>query len=200
MKTSNIILAAMFVAIVSQGCTKENARIEGIGTITTETLVLDDFSGIRLNGADHVFISHGAQQKVEVTGHPNIISRIKTDVKNNIWDMELERGSYGNYELTYYLTLPYLESAGNNGSGDINITEPLAQPYMEISLLGSGSFRGFSLMAQNCQVDITGSGECEITAEISLDVMINGSGSVYYRGKPSVKDHITGSGRVIDSN
>lgn len=201
MRTKNIIIASILLStIISQSCTKEESRIEGNGTITTETLYLEDFTGIAAEGADDVFISYGPEQKVEVTGHPNIISRIETDVHNGIWQMELERGSYGKYELTYYITLPSIDKISYSGSGDVSVDSPMKTDYLELSLLGSCSFKGFSMSADYCQVDISGSGDCEVSAAKGLDVSIDGSGSVYYKGRPSIKDHISGSGQVIDSN
>ena len=201
MKTKNIIIASILLStIISQSCTKEYQRIEGQGSITTETLYLQDFTGIAAAGADDVIISYGSEQKVEVTGHPNIISRIETDVNNGVWQMELESGSYGRYELTYYITLPSIDKISYSGSGDVSVDSPMKTDYLELSLLGSCSFKGFSMSADHCQVDISGSGNCEISAAKELDVSIDGSGSVYYRGRPSIKDHISGSGRVIDAN
>lgn len=201
MKTSNIIIAAtLFATILTQSCTKEFSRIEGIGTITTETLHISDFTGIAVEGADDVIISYGPEQKVEVTGHPNIITRIRTEVHNGTWDVELERGNYGHYELTYHLTLPSIEKVTNIGSGNVSVLDPMESSQMDIRILGSGSFSGFMLSTQDCEVDIVGSGNCEITATESLDVSIDGSGSVFYKGSPQIMDHISGSGRVIDSN
>jgi hypothetical protein len=201
MKTKNIIIASILLStIISQSCTKEYQRIEGQGSITTETLYLQEFSGIAAEGADDVFISYGSEQEVKVTGHPNIISRIETDVHNGVWQMELERGSYGKYELTYYITLPSIDKISYSGSGDVSVDSPMKTDYLELSLLGSCSFKGFSLSADYCQVDISGSGNCEISAAKGLDVSIDGSGSVYYKGTPSIKDHISGSGLVIDAN
>jgi len=201
MKTTNIFIAATLRAtLVTTSCTKEYSRIEGIGTITTETLLLEDFSGIVVEGADDVFISYGPEQKVEVTGHPNIISRIQTEVHNGTWNVELERGNYGRYELTYYLTLPSLEQVSNIGSGNVSVSDPMETDQLDITILGSGSFFGFPLSSLDCQVDIVGSGNCEITAGSSLDVSIEGSGSVFYKGTPTIHDQISGSGRVVDSN
>jgi hypothetical protein len=114
--------------------------------------------------------------------------------------MELERGNYGHYELTYYITLPTMDLVSNTGSGNVMITDRLDTEHLEIILMGSGSFSGFSLHTESCQVDITGSGNCEVTAANRLDVNIEGSGSVFYKGSPSIKDDISGSGRVFDSN
>jgi hypothetical protein len=76
----------------------------------------------------------------------------------------------------------------------------MAQEELKISLTGTGSFMGFSMRAGDCQVDITGTGNCEITVDNSLDVTIDGTGSVYYKGNPDINEDITGSGSLIDAN
>jgi len=201
MKTTKLTLATLVIAaIFSQSCTKEYSRIEGIGSISTQTLSVENFSGIAIFGVDEVFIKHGPVQKVEVTGHPNIISRIRRDVSGGIWHLELENGNYGHYDLTYYITLPSIEHISNTGSANVTITDPMEEHSLEVWLTGSGSLFGFPLQAEDCQVDITGSGDCEITANQHLDVNIDGSGSVFYKGKPSIREDISGSGRVADSN
>jgi hypothetical protein len=201
MKTTNFIITAiLFTGIVTQSCTKERERIDGIGTVTTETLNLPEFSRINMEGADNVFISNGAEQRVEVTGHPNIISRIRTEVLNDTWFIELERGNYGRYELTYYITLPTLEKVSNTGSGNVTITTTMETDHMELHLMGSGSFLGFLLTAETCQVDIVGSGNCETTVTRHLDATIEGSGSLFYKGEPTILEEITGSGRVVNAN
>lgn len=188
------------VALLSQSCTKDYFRIEGMGRVTTETLHIDEFSAIRLEGADNVDISYGTVQKVEVTGHPNIISRIKTQVRNGKWVMGLENGNYGNYELKYNLTLPVLTSAEVIGSADVDILSSIETESFELLLLGSGNFKGFWLSAGESLVEIVGSGNCEITTEDKMEVIIEGSGNVYYKGSPSIQTEILGSGRVVDAN
>ena len=201
MKNIKIIIAAILLAsLVVTSCTKEVARIEGTGSIITETLHVADFSRINMEGVDDVIISYGPVQEITVTGHPNIISRIRTGVSNQTWYIELENGNYGDYELTYYLTLPSLEQVSTSGTGDVVIIDSMAQEDMRISLTGTGSFLGFPMRAENCQVDITGTGDCEITVNNRLDVTIDGSGNVYYKGDPSIQEDITGSGAVIGSN
>ena len=201
MKKIQLTIVAIIIAgLMAQSCEKLNTRIEGVGAITTNTLQVDDFNSIELLGADDVFISYGTEQEVTVTGHPNIISRIQTDVSNGTWFIELERGSYGAYELTYYITVPDLEEVRNIGSGNVSVSDPISVDQMKVSILGSGSFFGFPLTASACQVDIMGSGECEVTVNNDLDVVIEGSGSVYYKGSPIIHEDISGSGRVVNAN
>lgn len=201
MKRIQIVVVAMLMAgLMARSCEKMNTRIDGIGAITTNTLQVDAFDKIALEGADNVFISYGPEQEVTVTGHPNIISRIQTEVSNGTWYVELERGTYGDYELSYYITLPDIEEVSNTGSGNVTVANPFPVDQMEVSILGSGSFFGFALSASTCQVDIIGSGECEISVSSDLDVVIEGSGNVYYKGSPLIHEDISGSGRVVDAN
>ena len=199
-KTQMTIVAIIIAGLITQSCEKMNTRIEGMGSITTNILQVDDFDKISLEGADDVIISYGPVQEVRVTGHPNIISRIQTEVSNGTWFMELERGTYGSYELTYNITVPYIEEVSNIGSGNVTVADPISVGQMKVYLLGSGGFYGFPLSASTCQVDISGSGNCEVTVDNDLDVVIEGSGSVYYKGSPSIEVDITGSGRVVDTN
>ena len=201
MKTRNMIIAAILITgLATQSCTKEWEKIEGTGSVTSETLYLQDFSKISMEGADNVFISYGEEQRVEVTGHPNIISRVQTEVKNDTWYIELERGNYGRYELTYYITLPTLKKVSNTGSGNATISTPMDTDHLEVRLMGSGSFRAFQLSAETCQVDIVGSGNCEISVKEHLDAVLEGSGSVFYKGNPVIMADVEGSGRVVNAN
>jgi hypothetical protein len=201
MKTSSILLVALsLLAIASQSCTDEYSRIEGMGSITTQTLNIDNFSSILLEGADDVDISYGTEQKVEVTGHPNIISRIKTDVRNGRWDMGLENGNYGRYELRYSLTLPVITGVEIIGSSNVTIQDSIQVGQFDLLLMGSGSFYGFKLRSCQSFIEIIGSGNCEITTEEQMDVIIEGSGSVFYKGQPSIQTDITGSGEIVGSN
>jgi len=201
MKKINITIVAIAIAgLMAASCTKEEVRIEGIGTVTTRTLNIADFDKIASSGVDDVIIKYGAEQYVEVTGHPNIIDRIKTEVHNETWHCELEDGTYGDYELTYYITIPSLDEVSTSGTGDVVVTDVMNQQNMKIDLEGTGSFLGFNLTANNCQVDISGTGNCEITVNSSLDVSIDGTGNVYYKGNPNIKEDISGTGKVINAN
>lgn len=194
------IVAITIAGLMAASCTKEEVRIEGSGTITTQTLNIADFNKIASSGVDDVIINYGTEQFVEVTGHPNIIDRIKTDVHDKTWHCELENGTYGDYELTYYITIPSMEEVSTSGTGDVVITDSMNQQSMKIYLEGTCNFLGFMMTAENCQVDISGTGNCEVTVNSSLDVSIDGTGNVYYKGNPNIKDDISGTGKVIDAN
>jgi hypothetical protein len=85
-----------------------------------------------------------------------------------------------------------------SGSGQIYLTGSAFEHAINIS--GSGNIRAFPLMTQQTYVKISGSGNSEVTVENYLDVIISGSGHVYYKGNPQIQANISGSGSVIKVN
>ncbi|NOR13025.1 MAG: DUF2807 domain-containing protein, partial [Candidatus Aminicenantes bacterium] len=70
--------------------------------------------------------------------------------------------------------------------------------YHNVTIAGSGSVEALDLLVSCYDIQIPGSGECRIHVEDVLNVVIAGSGNVYYKGFPSVVNTtIIGSGDVI---
>lgn len=89
MKNAKIVTVVIAIAnLFTFAFSKEYASIDGLGSVTTKTLQVDDFTGINIEGLEDVYICYGTEQTDTVTGHPNIISRIKTDVSNSTWNIE----------------------------------------------------------------------------------------------------------------
>lgn len=84
------------------------------------------------------------------------------------------------------------------GSGNIKL-EGLGDE-LDIKITGSGDVAAFNLDVVRARVEITGSGNAEVSVQDELDVKISGSGDVRYKGNPSLDVNISGSGRVVDAN
>ena len=67
----------------------------------------------------------------------------------------------------------------------------------DIEISGSGTLYAEDFSTHTFQIEISGSGKCEVNVSQTLDADISGSGSVYYKGNPEkVRSNISGSGRV----
>lgn len=62
---------------------------------------------------------------------------------------------------------------------------------------GAGSISARSLKIQSARVTISGTGSAELSVSRNLDAVISGMGTVTYHGEPTVKQRITGLGRVV---
>ena len=214
-------LALLLVTIVSltlQGQKWNRQSISGTGGMVTQTLDIDNFDklGVALNAK--VILTQGNTQSVTITGQQNIIDIIEKDVNGRSWDIGFpNKYKVKNYDrLTIKITMPSfralgiagsgeIETNGNfnrlgnvnmsiAGSGDISVSGSAEDIQLEIS--GSGSIDVAGLTSTDCQVGISGSGDCQVNVGGKLDVSIAGSGSVRYKGSPSVSSSIAGSGSV----
>ncbi len=82
------------------------------------------------------------------------------------------------------------------GSGTIHLAGK-ADDH-NVTIAGSGNLEALDFIVSSYDIQIPGSGECRIHVTDVLNVVIAGSGNVYYRGNPSViNTTIVGSGNVI---
>lgn len=82
-----------------------------------------------------------------------------------------------------------------SGSGSINLSGTGTVHSTVVS--GSGAVHAFDLASENCAAVLSGSGIIEVLVNNSLEAVVSGSGTIYYRGDPENKEiTITGSGRV----
>ena len=109
----------------------------------------------------------------------------------------MELGLYGSGEIDMYLDLDNLD-VFLSGSGDVYV-EGYAD-NVDIANTGSGWVRSFNLNSDFSDITISGSGSAEVTVDNDLDILISGSGDVFYKGHPVISSSITGSGKVIDAN
>ena len=64
----------------------------------------------------------------------------------------------------------------------------------------AGNVLAFGLITGTTNISMSGAGRAEVYVNQLLDVTISGAGSVYYRGRPTVVQNITGTGQLIDAN
>ena len=198
LKVLSLLLFILFIASCD-----DQICIDGEGEITTSTLVVADFTGINLITSSNVTIQQGAEISVEATGHPNVIDKVKTNVTNGVWNIDLEDGCYDNYELSFTITLPMLSRVDIDGAGDVVVQNFTNQGDLNVSIEGSGSveFNEF-VGTENLTVTISGSGDITGNADFTnltqLNVSISGSG--VYNAFPIQSENatvdISGSGNI----
>lgn len=222
MKTIHTILFVSILGILSlTSCQDGWFCIKGEGEIITETLSLDDFSGIEVSHATDVVISQGPVQIVEAEGHGNIIDRLKTNVVNGFWDIDLEKGTYCTYDLTIYITVPDINKIYISGAGDVLLNDFEDQQELELKISGAGKiemnkFEGATDLdatisgsgkivgngaftdLENLNIKISGSGKYDAYPVITKDcyVHISGAGNCYVHALENLEAKISGAGSV----
>ncbi len=126
--------------------------------------------------------------EISLAGSGEIISKdiITTD--------DLELNVAGSGDMNIDIDAQNIES---NIAGSGSITVNGFAKNLEANVAGSGDFEGYGLVIINdVEVNISGSGTVEITANGTIKSRVSGSGNVRYKGNPSTDSKISGSGNV----
>jgi hypothetical protein len=120
----------------------------------------------------------------------------------NIPDTLKQSGSFtldisGSGEISGVIQVDELRSK-ISGSGSIRVSGTANTQSMDIS--GSGDIHGFGLACNRAEVNISGSGNANLSVKDYLKVKISGSGNVNYDGNPTIDLDVSGSGKVSKMN
>jgi hypothetical protein len=211
-----LILIAL-VSILFISCSKDSLR--GNDDIITEKRSVNNFTGVHSSGSNNIHIAYGTEFKVEIRGSSNLIPRYKSKVRNNMLELGYENqvNVHGD-DIEVYLTMPLINNvslsgsgntdiAGNfpdaesfrlsvSGSADVNVRDTFDCEDVSVSISGSGNANLLKIFTLRADLNISGSGDVEVTVGEHLKARISGSGKVFYAGSPIIDSEISGSGRV----
>ncbi len=131
--TAAVVLAMMaFAAVLPAG----NAAAQG--ETKTETIALDPFSSIQINGGGSATLTFGDTPSVTISGNSLIVDQLDAKVEND----ELVLGSpltsaldvTGLSELTYDIVTPSIAEIHLAGTVTLDVPAMLSQPFLELGL------------------------------------------------------------------
>lgn len=190
----NLILAGLLMAAFSS-CKKE--KIIGSGSTQTELRSITGFSKIEVEGGSDLNISQGSNFQVEVKAYSNLLNYLETKVVNGVLKIRYKRGvSVFNDNSEVKIIMPELVKLTASGRSKIDITSGNTNNF-EAVIMGSVEINAFDFTARDARIRIEGNGNTKISVVEKLFAKITGSGTVYYKGNPSITSDITGSGSVV---
>lgn len=154
----------------------------------TLTISLKNNAALRKTGSIKIKVPFKKLSEVTLTGSGEVES--EDVIKNSSLNINLK----GSGEMDLVVEATSID-AKVNGSGEMELKGKVTD--FEIKATGSGEFNGKSLLAENTQVYISGSGNAKVNAKQSLKARINGSGNIAYGGNPPANDSkVLGSGSI----
>jgi Protein of unknown function (DUF2807). len=209
-----------WVMITSVLCSCSKETISGSGNLVSENRSISNFTAVSVDGTFNLTVKQSDEHGVHIIADDNVIAHVKTEVDDDVLKLYLESGiNYKNIDLVVEVSTVQLNGLKNQGSSNIDIKAGNEHALFYIANEGSakidfsgvsqelylhnegsGRLSGFLFTSSNCLVDAIGSGDIEISCVESLDVTINGSANVFYKGTPNITSDIEGSGKVINKN
>ena len=136
-----------------------------------------------------VYVSIPSVTEIKIAGSGNVSANGKFS-SNNKMSFEVT----GSGKITMDVNAPEVK-ANVAGSGTIHISGQTRTVLVTIA--GSGGYEGADLKAEDADINIAGSGDAAVFADVNLKASIAGSGNIKYTGNATVDKHISGSGEVI---
>jgi Putative auto-transporter adhesin, head GIN domain len=188
------------------------------GPKVTQTRTVGAFDRIEVNGSSDVYVRTGPRGPLQVTAGRKVIDHVDTNVQDGT--LKVTTGWHGFHLGSDFggtrvrVTVPSLRGVTIRGAGDVDLRR-VTGPSLTLRIAGSGDVEGTGrvdsldaevagsgdirladLAARNARVRVRGSGDSDLNVSDSLDVGVAGSGEVTYRGHPTLRSNIAGSGRV----
>lgn len=175
---------------------------------TKESRKVDTFTKIAFRVPGKLYLRQGPEQKVELEGSKEVLSKIETTVSGGRLSIgrENENWKMWNWDnddkVIVYITVKDLEGVSVSGSGELIGESKFKTNDLNLNVSGSGSLTLEADANGALGADVSGSGRIEFKGNCrDLDSKVSGSGKVSvglaYANK--VVAGVSGSGKVIAS-
>jgi hypothetical protein len=221
-KTLLFILCTGFFAVLMTACNGITGRIgdseviSGSGAVVTENREVSGFTAVTLQGFGQVIIDQTGSETLSITADDNFLPYLETEVRGDtLFIRATDNIVFTDVtEMTFHVTAAALdtiklEGAGSMtvhdldtddwqvmlpGAGSITVSGRAAKQTVEMS--GAGSYHAENLESEDATIKSSGAGSAVVQVSDTLDVTIDGLGSVQYIGDPTVTQEINGVGSV----
>lgn len=191
---------------------------------TKESRKVDTFTKIAFRVPGKLYLKQGAEQKVELEGSKEILSKIETTVSGGRLSIGRENDNWKMWDwdnddkIVVYITVKDLEGVSVSGSGDLMGEGKFKTNDLSLNVSGSGSLQ-LEAETGNLNADVSGSGNLKFTGScrdfeskvsgsgkvtvdlssaLNAEVGISGSGKIIAKGNAKeIKAQVSGSGEVL---
>ncbi len=150
----------------------------------TEDRKVGAFNGVKIGGNFEVTMQKGSTENVKITASGIDLQDIITEIEGSTLRIRIrqENGNWNwknnDYDVEIVITYKELGAIASSGSSKITTNSVLKSESLEITLSGSGRFKG-EVETQRLELNLSGSGDIDISGNAKeQEVSISGSGDV----------------------
>ena len=190
MKTLLLLTALPFA--MGHGCVFGN---DEPGKVITENRTVATFNCIGLECHANVYFSQGDEQSVRVEAEDNIMSHIKTEVKDRILTIEMDDDDFKTPgTINVYITVKELCLLELAGSGKMIGKSHINCDNMSLRIAGSGNISA-DIRSLAVKISVSGPGSLDVAGTTtSMDIKVAGSGNVNAKELQAVNTSVAVSG------
>jgi putative autotransporter adhesin-like protein len=189
---------------------------QGPANVTEQSRNVSGFEEVELRGIGNLYIEQTGSESLTVAAQEDVLPKLGTEVVNNrlIIGPKPDATIHTTEPINYKLTVKDLNALEVSGSANVeangisndrlavtisgagNVKTGGEAGKQEINVSGSGHYGAEDLESKEVKIAVLGAGSAIVNVSEKLDAQISGIGSVEYTGDPTVKQDVSGVGRV----
>ncbi len=191
------------LGLVLFSCKKNSTCYQGNNKVITETRSVDNFHHVDLATSANVYIEQGATYQINVETSKNLQAIVQTEVRDGLLSISSKKDKCIQEleTLNVYIKAPNLSKISISGAGSIYMPNEFANNAFIVWSSGSGSIIIDSLQTDELSVNVSGSGDTQVSCIDSLtniEIWSSGAGVVDLKNTltENVTANLSGSGDV----
>ncbi|MFY0625987.1 MAG: DUF2807 domain-containing protein [Reichenbachiella sp.] len=218
MKQVLSIITIPFLLFI-QSC-NDGSCVEGTGSPSEYEISVNDFSKISLIGIMDLKITQGNEQKVIIVAETEIFDELIYGVNNQHLKFDFDSDCINtDFGVEVRITVPDIRYISIEGNGGVTSSNDLSLDRLEIEVFGIGEVKltgsanqieydvegsleveNFDFITASTYIDIEGSGDLEVSCTEILNIEVEGSANVAYKGEPQISQNVNGSLNLTNAN
>jgi len=193
-----ILILSLFAGLLMTSCDwHSNHYIAGHGDVVDMEVSVPPFTGISVSGQCDVQVEVADTQFVELSAQSQILDVLTYEVRGGVLNIGVRDGYSINTDkgISASIIMREVDFISITGAGSY-VLEGSRQSRLDIVITGSGNVDALDLPVEDCSIEISGAGDCQVNVIESLDVSISGVGNVYYSGAPELTTDVSGVGNI----
>jgi hypothetical protein len=179
-----------------------NKKVKGSGNLVTEARDIKGFKGVDVSGVFQIEITAQKDFAVEVEADDNLISLIKTEVRDGVLHIETKKRISTNNGLKLRISAPDIENidasgvskvsligvknnelrVDTSGASKVNVNGETARLLIDVS--GASSIDAENLRTEAATVNASGASHVSLFATSELRSDASGASKIIYSGNP----------------
>lgn len=173
--TALLSIIVFALTLFAQPAAAQRNQIKGEGELVSQNRNVSGFKGISVSGGFAVEITQGNQESLRLEAQENLLSNIRTEVKNGVLHIYNEDNVSTNKGMKAYITVRELNKVDISGGVKVTGKSTFRANAFDLDMSG-GSKVTLALNAKKLRADMSGASKVELSGQAD-EVVMNMSGA-----------------------
>lgn len=149
------------------------------GKIIKEKREIPNFTKIVITSSGHLFLKQGSSEALTIETDSNLLSEIKSEVKNAVLHLGLKEPVFRpNHPINYYLTVKNIEDIQSEGGIEISSDNTITAKQLNLVTEGAGKV-DLKVKIEKLAIRVEGAGDVKFSGTATDQILkIEGAGNI----------------------